>query len=140
MLTGRPHGLGAFDTAVLSLKIPSPSIKYHLSLSLSLSVSVLYCYANVRMRKAFCREKAMLEQRRWKEAGRGIRSTFSFVSCSILVCSFFCYFSSLRSFMYTLNVFRFGVIIIIIIIIIMVLQPFVGPWPLLQFLDPLHNR
>jgi hypothetical protein len=28
----------------------------------------------------------------------------------------------------------------LIIIIIMALQPFVGPWPLFQFLDPLHNR
>jgi hypothetical protein len=25
-------------------------------------------------------------------------------------------------------------------IIIMVLQPFVGPWPLFQFLDPIHSR
>jgi hypothetical protein len=27
-----------------------------------------------------------------------------------------------------------------IIIIIMALQPFVGPWPLFQFLDPIHGR
>jgi hypothetical protein len=27
-----------------------------------------------------------------------------------------------------------------IIIIIMALQPFVGPWPLSQFLDPIHSR
>jgi hypothetical protein len=32
------------------------------------------------------------------------------------------------------------IIIIIIIIIIMALQYFVGPWPLFQFLDPLHSR
>jgi hypothetical protein len=32
------------------------------------------------------------------------------------------------------------IIIIIIIIIIMVLRPFVGPWPLFQFLDPMHSR
>jgi hypothetical protein len=32
------------------------------------------------------------------------------------------------------------IIIIIIIIIIMHLQPFVGPWPLFQFLDPIHSR
>jgi hypothetical protein len=31
-------------------------------------------------------------------------------------------------------------IIIIIIIIIMTLQPFVGPWPLFQFIDLLHSR
>jgi hypothetical protein len=31
-------------------------------------------------------------------------------------------------------------IIIIIITIIMALQPFVGPWPLFQFLDPIHSR
>jgi hypothetical protein len=31
-------------------------------------------------------------------------------------------------------------IIIIIIIIIMALQLFVGPWPLFQFLDPIHSR
>jgi hypothetical protein len=30
--------------------------------------------------------------------------------------------------------------IIIIIIIIMALQLFVGPWPLFQFLDPVHSR
>jgi hypothetical protein len=28
----------------------------------------------------------------------------------------------------------------IIIIIIVALQPLVGPWPLFQFLDPIHNR
>jgi hypothetical protein len=33
-----------------------------------------------------------------------------------------------------------SIIIIIIIIIIMDLQPFVGPWPLLQFLDITHCR
>jgi hypothetical protein len=27
-----------------------------------------------------------------------------------------------------------------VIIIIMALQPFVGPWPLVQFLDPIHSR
>jgi hypothetical protein len=32
------------------------------------------------------------------------------------------------------------IIIIIIIIIIMYLQPFVGAWPLFQFLDPIHSR
>jgi hypothetical protein len=32
------------------------------------------------------------------------------------------------------------VIIIIIIIIIMPVQPFVGPWPLFQFLDSKHSR
>jgi uncharacterized protein HemY len=32
------------------------------------------------------------------------------------------------------------IIIIIIIIIIMVLQPLVVPWPLYQFLDPIHSR
>jgi hypothetical protein len=32
------------------------------------------------------------------------------------------------------------IIIIIIIIIIIALQPFVGPWPLFQFLDPIHSR
>jgi hypothetical protein len=32
------------------------------------------------------------------------------------------------------------VIIIIIIIIIMALQPFAGPWPLFQFLHPIHSR
>jgi hypothetical protein len=26
------------------------------------------------------------------------------------------------------------------IIFIMALQPFVGPWPLFQFLDPIHSR
>jgi hypothetical protein len=30
--------------------------------------------------------------------------------------------------------------IIIIIIIIMALQPFVGTWPLFEFLDPIHSR
>jgi hypothetical protein len=30
--------------------------------------------------------------------------------------------------------------IIIIIIIIIALQPFVGPWPLIQFLGSLHGR
>jgi hypothetical protein len=34
----------------------------------------------------------------------------------------------------------FIIIIIIIIIIIMAVQPFVGPWPLFQFLDPIHSR
>jgi heme A synthase len=34
----------------------------------------------------------------------------------------------------------FIIIIIIIIIIIMALQPFVGPWPLFQFLHPIHGR
>jgi hypothetical protein len=29
---------------------------------------------------------------------------------------------------------------IIIIIIIMATQPFVGPWPLFQFLDPINGR
>jgi hypothetical protein len=29
---------------------------------------------------------------------------------------------------------------IVIIIIIMALQPFLGPWPLFQFLDPIHSR
>jgi hypothetical protein len=33
-----------------------------------------------------------------------------------------------------------GYIIIIIIIIIVALQPFVGPWPLFEFLDPRHSR
>jgi hypothetical protein len=28
----------------------------------------------------------------------------------------------------------------IIIIIIITVQPFVGPWPLFQFLDPIHSR
>jgi hypothetical protein len=28
----------------------------------------------------------------------------------------------------------------LIIIIIMALQPFVGPWPLFQFLDPIYSR
>jgi hypothetical protein len=32
------------------------------------------------------------------------------------------------------------IIIIIIIIIIMAVQPFVGPWPLYQFLDAIHSR
>jgi hypothetical protein len=32
-----------------------------------------------------------------------------------------------------------GIIIIIIIIIIMVLQPFVGSWPLFQVLDHIHS-
>jgi hypothetical protein len=32
------------------------------------------------------------------------------------------------------------IIIIIIIIIIMALQPYVGHWPLFQFLDPIHSR
>jgi hypothetical protein len=32
------------------------------------------------------------------------------------------------------------IIIIIIIIIIMALQHYVGPWPLFQFLDPIHSR
>jgi hypothetical protein len=31
-------------------------------------------------------------------------------------------------------------IIIIIVVIIVALQPFVGPWPLFQFLDLLHSR
>jgi hypothetical protein len=39
----------------------------------------------------------------------------------------------------TLNYYLF-IIIIIIIIIIMALQPFVGPWPLFQVLDPIHSR
>jgi hypothetical protein len=29
--------------------------------------------------------------------------------------------------------------LIIIIIIIMALQPFIGPWPPFQFLDPIHS-
>jgi hypothetical protein len=33
-----------------------------------------------------------------------------------------------------------GIVTIIIIIIIMALQPFVGPWPLLQFLNHIHSR
>jgi hypothetical protein len=32
------------------------------------------------------------------------------------------------------------IIFIIIIIIIIALQPFGGPWPLFQFLEPTHNR
>jgi Na+/proline symporter len=32
------------------------------------------------------------------------------------------------------------IIIIIIIVIIMTLQPFVGPWPLFHFLDPIHSQ
>jgi hypothetical protein len=31
-------------------------------------------------------------------------------------------------------------IVVIIIIIIIALQAFVGPWPLFQFLDPIHSR
>jgi hypothetical protein len=31
------------------------------------------------------------------------------------------------------------IINIIIIIIIMAIQPFVGPWPLFQFLDPIRS-
>jgi hypothetical protein len=31
-------------------------------------------------------------------------------------------------------------IIIVVVIIIMALQPFIGPWPLFQFLDPIHSR
>jgi hypothetical protein len=29
--------------------------------------------------------------------------------------------------------------IIIFIVIIVALQPFIGPWPLFQFLDPIHS-
>jgi hypothetical protein len=36
--------------------------------------------------------------------------------------------------------YKYIIIIIIIIIIIMALQSFVGPWPLFQLLDPIHNR
>jgi hypothetical protein len=32
------------------------------------------------------------------------------------------------------------IIIIVIIIITMVLQPFVGPWPIFKFLDPTQSR
>jgi hypothetical protein len=32
------------------------------------------------------------------------------------------------------------IIIIIIIIIITALQPFVGSWPLFQFVNPIHSR
>jgi hypothetical protein len=32
------------------------------------------------------------------------------------------------------------IIIIIIIIVIVTVQPFVGSWPLFQFLDPIHSR
>jgi hypothetical protein len=38
------------------------------------------------------------------------------------------------------NLFLHIIHIIIIIIIIIDLQPFVGPWPLSQFLDPIHSR
>jgi hypothetical protein len=32
------------------------------------------------------------------------------------------------------------IIIIVIIIIMAAIQPFVGPWPLFQFLDPVHSQ
>jgi hypothetical protein len=32
------------------------------------------------------------------------------------------------------------IIIMIIIIIIVAVQPYVGPWPLFQFLDLIHSR
>jgi hypothetical protein len=32
------------------------------------------------------------------------------------------------------------VIIIIVVVVIIPVQPFVGRWPLLQFLDPIHSR
>jgi hypothetical protein len=32
------------------------------------------------------------------------------------------------------------IVVIIIIIIAKDLQPFVGPWPLFQFIDPIHSR
>jgi hypothetical protein len=31
-------------------------------------------------------------------------------------------------------------IVVVVIIIIISLQPFVGPWPFFQFLDPIHTR
>jgi hypothetical protein len=40
----------------------------------------------------------------------------------------------------TTNEFIETAIIIIIIVTTMALQPFVGPWPLFQFLDSLHSR
>jgi hypothetical protein len=40
----------------------------------------------------------------------------------------------------SLTIIVIVIIIIIIIIIIMALQPFVGPWPLFQFLDSIHRR
>jgi hypothetical protein len=41
---------------------------------------------------------------------------------------------------YTNTTVVVNIIIIIIIIIIIALQPFIGPWPLFQFLDPIHSR
>jgi hypothetical protein len=32
------------------------------------------------------------------------------------------------------------IIIIIVVVIVVALQPFVGPWSLSQFLNPIHNR
>jgi hypothetical protein len=32
------------------------------------------------------------------------------------------------------------IMMMMMIIIIMALQPFVGPWPLFQLLDPIHSR
>jgi hypothetical protein len=38
-----------------------------------------------------------------------------------------------------MKIIRIVLCTIIIIIIIMALQPFVGPWALFQFLDPVHG-
>jgi hypothetical protein len=52
MLKGKPHGLCNFDTARLSLKVSSPSIRY-----LSLSLTVPHCYVTVRTQREQCLNK-----------------------------------------------------------------------------------
>jgi hypothetical protein len=32
------------------------------------------------------------------------------------------------------------IIIIIIVVVVVAVQPFVGSWPLFQFLEPIHSR
>jgi hypothetical protein len=32
------------------------------------------------------------------------------------------------------------VVVVVVVVVVVALQPFVGPWPLFQFLDPIHSR
>jgi hypothetical protein len=30
-------------------------------------------------------------------------------------------------------------VVVVVVVVVIALQPFVGPWPLFQFLDPIHG-
>jgi hypothetical protein len=32
-----------------------------------------------------------------------------------------------------------GVVVVIVVVVVIAVQPFVGPWTLFQFLNPIHN-